>query len=421
MMQKEIDRMLTERSDRKRIHLALAHAAAGTLLATSLLLANGCKSASPSSDTAAVPAAQPSATPQIGGEDVVTLKRTASGKGDKPEFLSATILPGRGMNVFQMTANLPGKGVTNLLFSPSLTEAAAKLTGTGDDAFGNGIFGFGGAFLVPYPNRIRGKLSDDGKTLTAEWNGKPITVPPNWPGKSPGAEKVSMHGLINASKADDVKVENSSDGQTLTGVIHAGDFGGYWLSKTDVEFRIELHGDAVDAIITAKNIGDVAEPMAIGWHPYFAIPSGDRTQARLEIPATQLALVNNYDDVFPTGKLKPVKGTIYDYNQPGGIALDDHFLDDNFSHLDRHDGVVQVKVTDPKSNYGIDVEAVSPEIKTVQVYSPPAKPFVAVEEQYNFGDPFGKQWHGMDTGMVTLKPGASTTWHVRLKLFTPSK
>ncbi len=75
---------------------------------------------------------------------------------------------------------------------------------------------------------------------------------------------------------------------------------------------------------------------------------------------------------------------------------------------------MDVRLTDPASNYGIKVDGLSPQIKTVQAYAPPAKQFVAVEEQFNFGDPFGKEWHGMDTGMVTLKPGQSVTWHVRL-------
>jgi len=44
---------------------------------------------------------------------------------------------------------------------------------------------------------------------------------------------------------------------------------------------------------------------------------------------------------------------------------------------------------------------------------------VALEEQYNFGDPFSSVWKGMNTGMVTLAPGQSTTWKVRLQLFTP--
>ena len=40
-----------------------------------------------------------------------------------------------------------------------------------DDAFGDLGYRLGAAFLVPYPNRIRGKLSADGKTLTTEWEG----------------------------------------------------------------------------------------------------------------------------------------------------------------------------------------------------------------------------------------------------------
>ena len=65
-----------------------------------------------------------------------------------------------------------------------------------------------------------------------------------------------MHGLILDSKTEDVKVADSADGQTLTGAIHAGDFGGHWLSKTDLDFTIELAGKDVTATITAKNVGD---------------------------------------------------------------------------------------------------------------------------------------------------------------------
>lgn len=392
-----------------------------SLAAAAVFLISGCKQATPPpAETPAQPAA--AAVPQqIGGQDIVTLKRNATSNGQKPEFLTATVLPGRGMNLFQVTANIPGKGETDVLSSPSLADAAAKLNGQGDDQYGNASFTFGGAFLVPYPNRIRGKLSADGKTITTEWHGKTISLPANWHGKNAGAEPHAMHGLILDSKTEDVKTENTADGQTVTGTIHAGDFGGHWLSKTDLNFSIALSGDAVDATITAKNVGDEPEPLAIGWHPYFNIPSGDRKQARLHVPGEQVAEVNNYDDVFPTGKLIPVKGTKWDFTAPDGKPLNDIFLDDNWSKLQRTNGAVDVKVTDPASSYGVDIEGLSPEIKTVQVYSPPTKQFVAVEEQFNFGDPFGKVWHGMDTGMVTLKPGQSVTWHVRLQLFTPGK
>jgi aldose 1-epimerase len=95
------------------------------------------------------------------------------------------------------------------------------------------------------------------------------------------------------------------------------------------------------------------------------------------------------------------------------------YLDDNFSTLDRTDGAVDVKLSDPAAKYGIEEQGLSPEINTVQVYAPPTKSYTAIEEQFNFSDPFGKEWHGMNTGMVTLEPGKSVTWKVRLKLFIP--
>jgi hypothetical protein len=130
-----------------------------------------------------------------------------------------------------------------------------------------------------------------------------------------------------------------------------------------------------------------------------------------------MAEVDGYDNVFPTGKVLPVEGTRYDLRS--GKALGTEFFDDNWSQLDWKNGVVTVQVIDPAAHYGVNIEGLSPEIKAIQVYAPPAKQFVAVEHQYNFGDPFGKEWGSTDTGMVTLKPGQSTKWHVRLKVFIP--
>jgi galactose mutarotase-like enzyme len=390
-------------------------------LATLALLAAGCQQQPATPEKAEQPAAAAPAPVQIGGEDVLTLTRKPSNNGSKPEFLSVTLLPGRGMNMLQVTAAIPGKGEIPLLHSPSVQEAAKQLTGTGKDQLGNASFGFGGAFLVPYPNRIIGHPSSDGKSVITQWRGHTLTLPANFPSKNPGGPVVAIHGLITQSKVENLQTQTTTDGQTVTGVIRAGDFGGHWLSDTDLVLNITLTGDAVDATITAKNVGKELEPMSIGWHPYFQIPSGHRAQTRLHIPAAMMAPVNNYGDAFPTGELKPVKGTDYDYNAPDGVALDDHFLDDNFSHLQRTDGAAEVKLIDPDAHYGLTVSALSPEIRTIQVYSPKPASFVAIEDQFNYVDPFGKQWKGMDTGMVTLRPGQSVTWKVRLGLFVPSQ
>jgi galactose mutarotase-like enzyme len=345
------------------------------------------------------------------------LKRTAVST-TKPEFTSVTLAPGRGMELLQVTANFPGKGEVNVLASPDVA-GAKKMLDVDDDAFGDLGYRLGAAFLVPYPNRIRGKLSADGKTLATEWQGHTLTLPANNIGRLPTAERHAMHGLILKAKTDDIRVTKTPGGEQVTGVIHAGDFGGHWLSKTDLVVTISLTARAVDASITAHNVGDAAEPIAIGWHPYFNLPSGDRTQARLHIPGSELAEVDGYDNVFPTGKLVPLEGTRYDLRAADGKVLGKEFFDDNWSHLTWQDGAVSVKVIDPAAQYGVEIQGLSPEIRTIQAYAPPTAEFVAIEHQYNFADPFGKEWGKMDTGMVTLKPGQSTRWHVRLRVFVP--
>ena len=354
---------------------------------------------------------------EIGGQKVVTITRTATST-TKPEFTSVTVAPGRGMEVLQITANFPGKGSVDVLASPDLA-GAKKMLDDNDTANGDLGYRLGAAFLAPYPNRIRGPLSADGKTLTTEWQGKTITLPANNIGKLPTAERHAMHGLILKAKTDNVEVENVPGGEEVAGVIHAGDFGGHWLSKTQLVVKIRLTADAVDVTIEARNVGNEDEPMAIAWHPYFNLPSGDRTQARVRIPASTSAEVDGYDNVFPTGKILPVQGTRFDLRATGGTPLGANFFDDNWNHIDWQNHAATVQVIDPAARYGVNIIGLSPEIKSIQMYAPPTAKFVAIEHQYNFGNPFGKEWGSTDTGMVTLKPGQSTKWHVRLGVFVP--
>jgi len=367
-----------------------------------------------------VPAVCAQSSPQsgieIGGEKLVTLTRKPVST-TKPEFTSVTVMPGRGMELLSVTANFPGKGNVDVLYTHSPEQAKEMLD---DHDTPNGDLGYrlGAAFLFPYPNRIIGKLSPDQKTLTTSWEGHTITLPANNIGAAPGSERHAMHGLILKAKAVDIRVTDTPGGQQVTGVIHGGNFDGHWLSKTDLVITITLTAEAVDATVVAHNVGSEDEPVAIGWHPYFNLPSGDRSQVRIHIPGSMVAKVDNYSNVFPTGELVPVSGQ-YNLETPDGEPLGKNFYDDNWSHLTWKGGAVTVKVIDPAAHYGVDIEGLSPEIKTLQMYAPPTQQFVAIEDQYNFADPFGKEWKGMDTGMVTLKPGQSTKWHVRLKVFVP--
>jgi galactose mutarotase-like enzyme len=306
----------------------------------------------------------------------------------------------------------------DVLASPDLATAK-KMLDVDDTPNGDLGYRLGAAFLAPYPNRIRGKLSADGKTLTAEWEGRAVNLPANNIGKLPTAERHAMHGLILKARTDDVSVDDVPGGQEVAGIIHAGDFGGNWFSKSQFVITIRLTAEYVDATVEARNVGVEPEPMAIAWHPYFNLPSGDRTQARVQIPASTVAEVDGYDNVFPTGKIVPVEGTKFDLRTVAGTPLGTNFYDDNWNHIQWANKAATVRVIDPAAHYGISIEGLSPEIKAIQMYAPPMAHFVAIEHQYNFGDPFGKEWGSTDTGMVTLKPGQTTKWHVRLHVFVP--
>src|SRR5947209_2129022 len=86
----------------------------------------------------------------IGGEPVVTLE-AAKTQAKTPHFTQVTVLPGRGMNMYQVKAFVPGKGEIDLIASPAIEEGKKTLD-EGDDEYGNKAFSIGGAILLPYAN-----------------------------------------------------------------------------------------------------------------------------------------------------------------------------------------------------------------------------------------------------------------------------
>ena len=224
-----------------------------------------------------------------------------------------------------------------------------------------------------------------------------------------------MHGLI----LDRAIPFQQTAPDRLVGQLDAGSFGGRWPSALALTFDWRLAGGAIILSIEVRNVGDRITPVGIGWHPYLALPSGDRSQARLRLPARLRAEVDNYDEVLPTGRLSPTAGTAYDFGCPEGAALGDLYLDDCFTDLIREDGRAVVELRDPKAGVGIRATSPSPAVKAIQVYAPPSQAFVVVEPQFNLADPFGDEWpEGVDTGMARLRPGEVARYEASLSAFT---
>ncbi len=352
----------------------------------------------------------------FGGEPAIELKRTESSPLKEAYIQSAIILPGRGMNIFQLTANIPGRGEVEMFASPSLEEAQTILR---DDYVGSKSYSLGGAILFPYANRVRGNPTPDGpngaREIEVEIAGKNYRLPANHQGKEPGAEAHAMHGLI----LDQKFVSTVNESSTKSGVSGKLDFKTpHWPSEGKLQITGEIKEDGFLLRVLAQNTGTEKMPVGFGWHPYFKILSGLREQAILKMPSSNRLLVDNYDNVFPTGRVQSNHGSEYGFSGKGK-ALGQTYLDDSFIDFKRElHGELIVEMIDPASDYGVRITSSSPAVQAVQIYSPVDRAFVGIEPQTNRADPFNPMWKGKG-GMLFLNRGESTEYSVHVQVFAP--
>lgn len=342
---------------------------------------------------------------RIGGLPLATLSSPAASG-----VVEAQIAPGRGMMLLQARGRTPGGALQDLIASPALAEMPAILDGGADDFAGNAAFSFGGAILLPFANRIRGRPLAHLRAIEADLGVAKARLPRNWGGRSPGAEQYAMHGLILDLPFADLE---TSPG-VLRGRVVDHDFGGRWPSRVDIDITWRLAAGALELTVLVENVGPDPTPVGIGWHPYFRIQSGRREQARLRLPAAGRLLVNNYDEVLPTGVVSQIGDSAYDFSGPDGRALGDLHLDDCFVDLARAaSGGFTIGIADPAAGCELVLSTHSPQIQAVQIYAPPERAILVVEPQFNWPDPFGRVWpDGAPTGMVLLKPGARASYQV---------
>ncbi len=358
-----------------------------------------------------------------GGQDVVQLQRSQIAGGNGPEFLSATLLPGRGMNVLQITAYLPQKGEVNLLASPTLQEAAKLLTGTGADANGAKSLAMGAAIEMPWAGRISGLSTPDEKNLSTMWHGTRLILPTDAKDSYGVAGVVAAGGLLLKQPSDSINTNVMPDGGEAQTTFHPGNFDGHWPSQTEMMTTVALSGKAITIKIVARNTGDTAEPMGIGWHPRFAILNGHRAQMMLRLPEGLRVEVKDRRSGELSGRLVPVEKTEYDFTGRTGAQLGALNLDDSFVHL--RTGLMEsgpmAELRDPENDYGLRIAAMTSNIKAIRVYAPLDGSYISIEPQSNYDDPFGRQWaRDEDTGMVVLQPGQSVQWQIRLQIFSLS-
>ncbi|MCB9854568.1 MAG: galactose mutarotase [Phycisphaerales bacterium] len=225
-----------------------------------------------------------------------------------------------------------------------------------------------GAAIGRYGNRIAGgRFSLDGEAYTLKTNNEPAGVPCHLHGGLAGFDKVLWDAeAIVTDGAVGLRFHYfSPDGEegypgNLEVTIH------YWLTN-DNELRIEYEATT-----------DQATPVNLTNHSYFNLAghdSGTILNHELTIAADRMTPVNK--GLIPTGELKPVAGTPFDFTSPTPIGkrvnADDEQIrfGPGYDHnwvLSRWDGKLRPAVTlrDPASGRTMEILTTEP---AMQFYS----------------------------------------------------
>jgi aldose 1-epimerase len=276
------------------------------------------------------------------GIDVVRL-------ADSQRGVEVSIAPGLGMRGYEIKVH--GK---NILYFP-LPDVSALEGSRGL----NGI-----PFLAPWANRMAGsgfwandkhyKFNPDLGVMRIDQNG------------------ISIHGLLSASKlwkVTDVRADSSSAHMTarLEFWKHP-ELMAEWPFAHEYELTYRLAKGELEVTTTIRNLSDEAMPVAIGFHPYFAIPDVPRNEWAAHIPAKKSVETDSH--LVSTGELK-------NFDLPEKITLSDHTFDNGYTDLIRGaDGRAVFSV----EGGGKKIEVIyGPKFPVGVVYSPPNAQFICFE------------------------------------------
>ena len=350
---------------------------------------------------------QTEAGPRPGGREPMVLVRSVSSGTGSPEFASLTLLPGLGMDVLQITASLPGQGEVPLLAAPTLAQMA-------DTTFqpAGGVNDVHGALEVPWSGMLVGQPSPVGTSQNEVWGGRTVAVPSDPAGQSGLVEG----GLLRSLDADSTETSPPGGSGRGSAVYSATDFDSHWFSKTETKVNATLDASTITLTVDAKNVGDQAEPVGIGWHPRFLIAQGHRGGITLRLPEAERLEFADKVRHTPTGKIVAAGGGLNTFLGHAS-ALGHEGIDEA---LTRFKGTAQGQPTaelrDPAGRFGLRMTAASSSIREMRVYAPADREYVSMGLQTNLDDPLGPNWTG-DEGIVTLKPGETLEWKVTLEIF----
>ena len=231
--------------------------------------------------------------------------------------------------------------------------------------------------LVPYSNRVGYRL--------LHWAGQDYVLPQNF-----APEPHSIHGV---GWARAWAVEETSASHAVLGYHHAADAA--WPFAFDSRQTATLAADALELQMSITNRADVAAPVGLGWHPYFAKSAA--TQIRF-------AAAGRWEmgaDKLPTQRLAHTS-----LNTDCRSLEVDHCFEGWDGQLQLEEGGLRIGVT---SDLGYLV-----------VFTTPGRDSIAIEPVSHVNNALAlarQTGHSAESlGLRVLQPGATFTARMRIQV-----
>ncbi|MDE1161938.1 MAG: hypothetical protein PW792_08325 [Acidobacteriaceae bacterium] len=330
-----------------------------------------------------------------GGQPPVTLTRTVSSLGSQAEFTSLTLFPGRGMQMEQIHASIPGMGDVPLLVDLPSDNLSTVLTNKGNDAGGRMSPTFGGAFLAPWIGQLTGEpVATNPELLTTTVVQQPVQI-----FASADNASTSVEGSLSGTAATKTETVVLAEGQAVTSTFEVGTKKD-WPSTLEMTGSVRLTGQAIDVTWVVKNTGGTAVPFALAWRPILALPDSTHGHMQLYVPSTS---------VLSRGKIQDVKGGEQDFSQASGTNLTGTALDStyvNLSHALLDDGPA-VEVRNSQIGTGLRLTMAGDGFQAVHIRSDRKMSWISLEPEST----------AEGESVPLLAPGASKTLRLRLEIF----
>jgi aldose 1-epimerase len=260
--------------------------------------------------------------------------------------------------------------------------------------------------------------------------GIPILFP--WPGR------IADGRFEFAGREHRIAVNEPARGHAVHGLVWNRPFrvtrrGPYYLhaeidSHAEVElarqwpwpFVLELDyevGNGFRIRATVRNAGAEPMPFGFGVHPYFHLPfasGGTRAAMRLALAAESRWPLD--PRLIPSALPEALAGKS---DLRAGRSLGTDTYDDAFHMEAAADAsLVRARLTDPALKLAVELRA-DPAFREFIVYAPGDRPVIAIEPYTCAPDAFNLAARGVDSGALTLAPGASFAAGFEIRLSAP--